>query len=141
MFVGYKVGIRNSTQLIKSTFMAAHELRHPKEGLIFPTDRGSNYRFKLFDDYLKLLSVIQSFSQVHLPYVNSVMGSLFSSLKREEPTKQNIVLRKDSERRSTTICYFTMRNALTPKWLQNAFKERDRVLRTSKVTLRKWTSL
>lgn len=32
MIVGYKIGLKNSTQLIKSTFKAAHEHRHPKYG-------------------------------------------------------------------------------------------------------------
>ncbi len=52
--------------------------------MTFHTDRGSNYRSKLFGDYLTSLSVIQSFSRAHLPYDNSVMELFFSSLKREE---------------------------------------------------------
>ena len=73
VIVGYKVGLKNSTQLIKSTFKAAHELRNPTDGLIFHTDRGSNYRSKSFGDYLKSLRVTQSFSRAYLPYDNSVM--------------------------------------------------------------------
>ncbi len=83
VIVGYKVGLKNSTQLIKSTFKAAHELRHPTDSLIFHTDRGSNYRSKSFGDFLKSLKVTQSFSRAYLPYDNSVMESFFSSLKRE----------------------------------------------------------
>ena len=84
MIVGYKVGFKNSTQLIKSTFKAAHELRHPKGGLILHTDRGSNYRSKSFGSCVEALGVIQSFSRAHQPYDNSVMESFFPSLKREE---------------------------------------------------------
>ena len=73
MIVGYKIGLKNSTQLIKSTFKAAYELRLPKEGLIFHTDRGSNYRSKSFGSYIEALGVIQSFSRAHIPYDNSVM--------------------------------------------------------------------
>lgn len=82
--ISYKVGIKNSTQLIKSTFKNAYELRHPIKGLIFHTDRGSNYRSKSFCDYLQSLDIAQSFSRAYVPYDNSVMESFFSSLKREE---------------------------------------------------------
>ena len=52
--------------------------------LIFHTDRGSNYRSKSFNDYLKSLNVTHSFSRVYIPYDNSVIESFFSSMKREE---------------------------------------------------------
>lgn len=35
MIVGYKVGLKNSTQLIKSTFKAVHELWNPKDELFW----------------------------------------------------------------------------------------------------------
>lgn len=38
--VGYRVGIKNSTQLAKSTFKVAYENRKPNEPLLFHTDRG-----------------------------------------------------------------------------------------------------
>ena len=80
--VAYKVGLKNSTQLVKSTFKAAYELRNPSNGLIFHNDRGSNYRSKTFGNYVESLGVTQSFSRAYLPYDNSVMESFFSSLKR-----------------------------------------------------------
>ena len=82
--VGYRVGIKNSTQLTKSTFKAAYENRKPNEPLLFHTDRGSNYRSKTFCSYLKSLNIKQSYSRAHIPYDNSVMESFFASLKREE---------------------------------------------------------
>ena len=82
--VGYRVGIKNSTQLAKSTFKVAYENRKPNEPLLFHTDRGSNYRSKTFCSYLKSLNIKQSYSRAHIPYDNSVMESFFASLKREE---------------------------------------------------------
>ena len=82
-FVGYKIGIKNSTQLVKPTFKLAFEARQPIKGLIFHTDRGGNYRSNAFSEYTQSLGVKQSFSQAHVPYDNSVMKSFFSSLKRE----------------------------------------------------------
>ena len=84
MVVAYKIGNKNSTQLTKSTFKKAYENRKPSNNLIFHTDRGSNYRSKVFCDYLKKLNVTQSFSKAYTPHDNSVMESFFASLKREE---------------------------------------------------------
>lgn len=82
--IAYRVGMKNSTQLVKSTFKLAHEDRKPNNDLIFHTDRGSNYRSHTFCSYLASLHVTQSFSRAHVPYDNSVVESFFSNLKREE---------------------------------------------------------
>lgn len=82
--VGHRIGCKNSTQLVKSTFKQAYESRNPGEGLLFHTDRGSNYRSKTFCEYLSSLGVTQSFSRAYVPYDNSVMESFFASLKKEE---------------------------------------------------------
>ena len=65
--VGYRVGKRNSTQLVKSTFKQAYESRKPAGQLLFHTDRGSNYRAYAMCSYLKELDVMQSFSMVVAP--------------------------------------------------------------------------
>lgn len=84
MVVSYKIGFKNSTQLVKSTFKKAYETRQPKTELLFHTDRGTNYKSYTFCSYLQSLNVTQSFSRAHIPYDNSVMESFFSNLKREE---------------------------------------------------------
>ncbi|MBR1748147.1 MAG: transposase family protein, partial [Clostridia bacterium] len=84
MVVGYRISQRNSTQLVKGTFKMAYEQRKPPEGLIFHTDRGTNYKSHTFMSYLKSFSVVQSFSRAHIPYDNSVVESFFSNFKREE---------------------------------------------------------
>lgn len=82
--VAYKIGIKNSTQLTKSTFKSAYINRQPQDGLMFHSDNGGNYYCKTFQSYLRNYNVIQSFSRPYVPYDNSVMESFFSSLKREE---------------------------------------------------------
>lgn len=82
--IGYKIGIKNSTQLTKSTFKCAYLNRMPGNELLFHTDNGSHYRSYAFCRYLKSLGVQQSFSRPHIPYDNSVMETFFSSMKREE---------------------------------------------------------
>lgn len=84
MVVAYKIGKTNSTQLVKSTFQNAYKERHPNTGLIFHTDRGSNYRSKSMNDCMRSLNITHSFSRAHVPYDNSVMESFFASMKREE---------------------------------------------------------
>ncbi len=84
LVIGYKVGKKNSTQLVKSTFQQAYAKRQPNTNLIFHTDRGFNYASKTMEDYLKSLNITHSFSRPYVPYDNSVMESFFSSLKREE---------------------------------------------------------
>ena len=59
--VGYRVGKRNSTQLVKSTFKQAYESRKPAGQLLFHADRGSNYRSYAMCSYLREFGVIQSY--------------------------------------------------------------------------------
>ena len=82
--IGYKVGKKNSTQLIRSTLKQAYEARLPDSSLIFHTDRGSNYCSKTLNDYVKALGLVRSFSRPYVPYDNSVIESFFASIKREE---------------------------------------------------------
>ncbi len=84
MVIAYKVGKTNSTQLVKSTFKKAYELRQPDSSLIFHTDRGCNYRSKTMHDYIRSLNIKHSFSRAYVPYDNSVMETFFASMKREE---------------------------------------------------------
>lgn len=114
-----KTKSKNSTQLVKSTFKLAYELRDPKEGLIFHTDRGSNYRSKAFGDYVESLGVLQSFSRAHLPYDNSVMESFFSSLKREELYRTKY--RSEKELRTAIENYRMFYNEKRPH-AQNGYK-------------------
>ncbi|MFR5858324.1 MAG: IS3 family transposase [Clostridia bacterium] len=84
MVIGYKIGKKNSTQLVKSTLRDTYKKRMPDFDLIFHTDRGSNYRFKAMNEYIHSLHITHSFSRPRVPYDNSVVESFFSSMKREE---------------------------------------------------------
>lgn len=82
--ISYHISGNNSTQLAKTTFKKAYEMRRPSEGLLFHTDNGSNYLSNTFMRYLNSLGVKQSFSRAHVPYDNSVCEAFFSNMKREE---------------------------------------------------------
>lgn len=117
--VGYRVGKKNSTQLVKSTFKQAYESRKPESGLTFHTDRGSNYRSYAMCSYLRELGVVQSFSKAGVPYDNSVMESFFSSLKREELYRTKY--RSETEFRAAVDKYMVFYNERRPH-TKNGYK-------------------
>ena len=82
--ISYKISKKNSTQLITSTFKMACETRQPDPGLIFHSDRGSQYTSHRFLQLLQEHGMIQSFSNSGRPHDNAVAESFFASFKREE---------------------------------------------------------
>ena len=112
MVVGYKIGKTNSTQLVKSTLKKAYMDRMPNPGLIFHTDRGSNYRSKTMNDCIQSLNITHSFSRAYVPYDNSVMESFFSTLKREELYRTKY--RSEADFREAVDKYITFYNTKRP---------------------------
>lgn len=82
--VAYSISNINSTRLTKSTLNKAYNARMPKEGLIFHSDRGSNYTSRTFIDFCNALGIKRSLSRTGIPYDNSVMEAFFKTLKAEE---------------------------------------------------------
>lgn len=82
--ISYKISKKNSTQLITSTFKNAWELRRPEPGLLFHSDRGSQYTSYRFQQMLHEHAVVQSFSNSKKPHDNAVAESFFASFKKEE---------------------------------------------------------
>ena len=74
--IGYKVGKKNSTQLIKSTLKQAYESRLPDSSLIFHSDRGSNYCSKTLNDYVKSLGLMRFF-QDRMFHMTILLSNLF----------------------------------------------------------------
>lgn len=82
--IAYKVSPTNRTHLVTSAFRQAYAERNPKKGLIFHSDRGTQYMSRTFQMLLNSLGVEQSFSDSGKPLDNAVAESFFSSMKREE---------------------------------------------------------
>ena len=112
MVIAHRIGKTNSTQLVKSTFKKAYELRQPPEGLIFHTDRGSNYLANAMQNYLRSVNVVHSFSRVHTPYDNSVVESFFASMKKEELYRTKY--RSEAEFRTAVDDYIVFYNSKRP---------------------------
>lgn len=88
--VAYKVSTKNSTQLITATFKMVGEQRSPEAGLVFHSDRGSQYISHRFQQLLHERSVVQSFSNSGKPYDNSVTESFFATLKKRNSIEKII---------------------------------------------------
>ncbi|MCP5501124.1 MAG: IS3 family transposase [Leptospiraceae bacterium] len=81
--VGWSLSEKNDSELITTTLDKAIRSRRPGRGLIFHTDRGSNYcsrktRIKLIEN-----KIIRSNSRKGNCWDNAVAESYFSTLKRE----------------------------------------------------------
>ena len=84
MVVGYHIGKRNSSQLLGAALRKAYDLRKPDAGLVFHSDRGTQYRSRAFQEKLEKYGMVQSLSRAGNPHDNAVIESFFSSMKREE---------------------------------------------------------
>ena len=81
--MGWSLSEKNDSELITTTLDKAIRSRRPGRGLIFHTDRGSNYcsrktRIKLIEN-----KIIRSNSRKGNCWDNAVAESYFSTLKRE----------------------------------------------------------
>ena len=112
MVIAYKIGKNNSAQLVKGTFQIAYKMRQPDSNLTFHTDRGSNYRSKIMNDYIRSLNITQSFSRAYVPYDNSVMESFITSMKREEQFRTKY--RSETDFRESVDEYIIFYNTKRP---------------------------
>ncbi len=80
--LAWRLGRRRNAQLTRAVFDAAMRRRRPPGGLIFHSDRGSEYAAAVFRDRLAALGVHQS-SALRGPGDNAHMESFFHSLKAE----------------------------------------------------------
>jgi len=87
--VAHSISPKHSTQLITGSFKSAYKIRQPDNGLIFHSDRGTQYTAYSFEKLLKACKTEHSFSPTGRPCHNAVMESFFSSMKKEELYRTN----------------------------------------------------
>ena len=87
--VAYKLSDKLNAQLAIDTVNRAVASRGKSGGIIFHTDRGSQYTSKEFRKHLDNLNMIQSFSAKGHPYDNAVMECFFKYLKKEETDRRS----------------------------------------------------
>jgi len=80
--LAWRLGRRRDARLTRTVLDAAARRREPREGLVFHSDRGSEYSAAAFRDRLITLGMRQSSAQ-RGPEDNAHMESFFHSLKAE----------------------------------------------------------
>jgi putative transposase len=81
--VGWAMSSRLSTDLVLRAFWMAVMLRNPPKGLIFHSDRGSQYTSQAFVKALQSRQMVQSMSRKGNCWDNAPSEAFFSSLKIE----------------------------------------------------------
>ena len=81
--VGWSLGRKRGGELTRAAFDVAIRRRKPRRGLIFHSDRGSEYAAYEFGDRLRVLGVRQSMTRGGAPCDNAHMESFFHSLKAD----------------------------------------------------------
>lgn len=82
--VGWATSKRINTALIIEALHMAYWRRKPEKGLIFHTDRGSQYCSRAFQQRLKTYGMLSSMSRKGDCWDNAVAESFFATLKKEK---------------------------------------------------------
>lgn len=94
--VGWHIEKRMTTDLISKAMIKAVNLRQPKQGLVFHSDRGSQYTSKRFGKLLKGYGIRASMGDVGACWDNAVVERFFGSLKHDwilkiaQPTREHM---------------------------------------------------
>ena len=94
--VGWHLDKRMKTDLVSKALIKAYNLRQPPEGLVFHSDRGSQYTSKHYRTLLKSLGIRASMGDVGACWDNAVVERFFGSLKHDwlfkvaQPTRDHM---------------------------------------------------
>lgn len=92
--VGWHISTRMTTDLVIEAFTKAHDVRRPGKGLVFHSDRGSQYTSKRFRRLLEQRQCRASMGDVAACWDNAVVERFFGSLKHDwllkvpQPTRE-----------------------------------------------------
>ncbi len=94
--VGWAISKRMTTDLICKAMIMAYSLRNPPKGLVFHSDRGSQYTSKRYRKLLDDYGLRASMGDVGTCYDNAVVERFFGSLKHDwifkiaQPTREHM---------------------------------------------------
>ena len=86
--IAWDLSAHPNANLVISTFQKAYQSRNAPYGLMFHSDRGSQYTALAFKKLLDSLNIVQSFSKKGYPFDNAVAESFFKYLKKEETDRR-----------------------------------------------------
>lgn len=81
--VGWQMSVRIDAKLITDALQAAYIMRGKPKGVLFHSDRGSQYCSDMFRGFIKQHGLVQSMSRKGNCWDNAVAESFFKSLKTE----------------------------------------------------------
>ena len=126
--VACKFASRPKAELVIDTFNSAYYSRDMPRGLMFHSDRGSQYTSVKFRQLLDRLDVIQSFSAKAHPFDNAVAESFFKYLKQEELDRKSFNSDKELDLSLFEYEHFynfrrphSFNNGLTPDEMEEKF--------------------
>ena len=93
--IAWNVNSRQNTKLVSDTLLKAWNLRGHPEGVLFHSDRGTQYTSDEFRHLLDNINFSQSLSNTACPYDNAVAESFFKFLKKEEISRRKFLQVKD----------------------------------------------
>ena len=96
--VGFAMADHMRASLVCDALAMALELRHPRDGLVFHSDRGSQYTSREFRALLDAHGLLQSLSRPRQCWDNAVAESFFSTLKEELVHRQTFPTRAAARR-------------------------------------------
>jgi len=96
--VGWSLSVRMSRKLVINALLMAIWRRQPAAGLIFHSDRGSQYCSNEFQKMLRTHRMISSMSRKGNCWDNAVAESFFGSLKTERVFFSNYITREEARR-------------------------------------------
>lgn len=94
--VGWHIDQRMTTDLVSKAMIKAHNLRRPGKGLVFHSDRGSQYTSKHYRKLLDGYGIRASMGDVGACWDNAVVERFFGSLKHDwilkvhQPTRDHM---------------------------------------------------
>ena len=86
--IAWHISAKPDVDLVISTFNKAYQKRNVPSGLMFHSDRGSQYTAFAFRQLLDSLDVVQSFSKKGFPFDNACCECFFKYLKKEETNRR-----------------------------------------------------
>ena len=86
--IAWNISGKADVDLAMTAFKKAYAKRNCPSGLMFHSDRGSQYTAFLFRQLLDSLNVVQSFSKKGYPFDNACCESFFKHLKKEETNRK-----------------------------------------------------
>lgn len=96
--VGWAIDSSLSTEIVKRALIMALVHRNPQRGVIFHSDRGSQYSSNSFRNLLKNYGIVQSMSSTGNCYDNAITESFFHTLKTELTDSEQYQNREEAKR-------------------------------------------